>query len=140
MDILIDTNVILDHLCYRQPYAASAGKILRLCFQRDCKGYIAAHSITNIFYLLRKQFSASERKGMLLDLCDFIDVIGIQKKQIIDALNDNEYADLEDRIQFECAQIINAHYIITRNIDDFPDSPIPVISPEDFLKIIANSK
>jgi len=73
---------------------------------------------------------------MLLDLCDFIDVVGIQKKQIIDALNDNEYTDLEDRIQFECAQIINAHYIITRNIVDFPHSPIPVILPEDFLKII----
>jgi hypothetical protein len=43
---------------------------------------------------------------------------------------------LEDRIQFECAQIINAHYIITRNIADFPNSSIPVILPEDFLKII----
>jgi predicted nucleic acid-binding protein len=136
MDILIDTNVILDHLCSRQPYAASAGKIFRLCFQRDCKGYIAPHSITNIFYILRKQFSVSERKGMLLDLCDFIDVVGIQKKQIIDALNDNEFTDLEDRIQLECAQIINANYIITRNIADFPHSPIPIILPEDFLKII----
>jgi predicted nucleic acid-binding protein len=93
MDILIDTNVILDHLCSRQPYAVNVGKILRLCFQRDCKGYI-------------------------------------------DALNDKEFSDLEDRIQFECAQIINAHYIITRNIADFPNSPIPVILPEDFLKII----
>jgi hypothetical protein len=63
MDILIDTNVILDHLCSRQPYSENAGKILRLCFQ-------------------------------------------------------------------------NAHYIITRNIDDFPNSTIPVILPEDFLKII----
>jgi len=136
MDILIDTNVILDHLCSRQPYAANAGKILHLCFQQDCKGYIAAHSITNIFYILRKQFSVSERKGMLLDLCDFIDVVGIQKKQIIDALNDNEFTDLEDRIQFECAKVINANYIITRNITDFSTSPIPVILPEDFLKII----
>jgi len=136
MDILIDTNVILDHFCSRQPYAASAGKILRLCFQQDCKGYIAAHSITNIFYILQKQFSVSDRKKMLLDLCDFIDVVGIQKKQIIDALNNDEFTDLEDRIQFECAQIINAHYIITRNIADFPNSSIPVILPEDFLKII----
>jgi predicted nucleic-acid-binding protein len=140
MDILIDTNVILDHLCSRQPYATNAGKILRLCFQRACKGFIAAHSITNIFYILRKQFSVSERKRMLLDLCDFIDVIGIQKKQIIDALNDNEFTDLEDRIQFECAQVINANYIITRNITDFPHSPIPVILPEDFLNIIENPK
>jgi len=136
MDILIDTNVILDHLCSRQPYAANAGKILHFCFQRDCNGYIAAHSITNIFYILRKQFSVNERKRMLLDLCDFIDVVGIQKKQIIDALNDNEFTDLEDRIQLECAQIINVNYIITRNITDFLHSPIPVILPEDFLKII----
>jgi predicted nucleic acid-binding protein len=93
MDILIDTNVILDHLCSRQPYSAGAGKIMRLCFQQDCKGYIAA-------------------------------------------LNNDDFIDLEDRIQFECAQIINAHYIITRNIDDFPNSPIPVILPENFLKII----
>jgi predicted nucleic acid-binding protein len=136
MDILIDTNVILDHLCSRQPYSANAEKILRLCFQQDCKGYIAAHSITNIFYILRKQFSVNDRKRMLLDLCDFVDVVGIQKKQIIDALNNDEFTDLEDRIQFECAQIINAHYIITRNIADFPNSSISVILPEDFLKLI----
>jgi len=136
MDILIDTNVIIDHFCSRQPYADNAGKILRLCYQQDCKGYIAAHSITNIFYILRKQFSVSDRKKMLLDLCDFIDVVGIQKEQIINALNNNDFTDLEDRIQFECAQVINAQYIITRNIADFPNSPISFILPEDFLKII----
>jgi len=75
---------------------------------------------------------------MLLDLCNFIDVVGIQKKQIIDALNDEDFVDLEDRLQFECAQIINADYIVTRDISDFSNSPIPVISPEDFLKIIKN--
>jgi hypothetical protein len=50
-------------------------------------------------------------------------------------LNDDKFTDLEDRIQFECAQIINMH-IITHNIADFLNSPIPVILPEDFLKVI----
>ena len=136
MDILIDTNVILDHLGSRHPYVESAGQILRLCYQQDCRGYIAAHSITNIFYILRKEFSVSDRKKMLLDLCEFINVVGIQRQQIIDALTDEEYIDFEDRLQFECARTVNADYIITRNIDDFPNSPIPVILPEDFLKII----
>jgi len=36
--------------------------------------------------------------------------------------------------------IINAHYIITRNIADFPNSPIPVILPEDFLRIIGEQQ
>ncbi|MCL2763179.1 MAG: PIN domain-containing protein [Treponema sp.] len=140
MDILIDTNIILDNLWSRQPYSQNAGEILRLCYQQDCKGHIAAHSITNIFYILRSQFSVSDRKKMLLDLCDFIDVVGIQKKQIIDALNNKEFIDLEDSLQFECAQMINADYIVTRNIADFPNSPIPVILPEDFLKIIKEQK
>jgi len=55
---------------------------------------------------------------------------------LIDALNNNDFTDLEDNIQIECAKIINAHYIVTRNIDDFPNSPIPAILPEDFLKLI----
>ena len=44
MDILIDTNIILDHLFPRQPHSANAEKILRLCFQQDCNGYIADFS------------------------------------------------------------------------------------------------
>ena len=136
MEILIDTNVILDNLCSRQPYSQNAGEILRLCYQQECKGYIAVHSITNIFYILRKQFNVVERKRILLDLCNFIEVVSIQKKQIIDALNNKEFDDLEDRLQFECAQMINADYIVTRNISDYPNSHIPVVLPEEFLKII----
>jgi predicted nucleic acid-binding protein len=136
MVILIDTNVILDHLLPRQPFADIAGDILRLCFQQKCKGYIAVHSITNIFYILRKQFSASERKKMLIDLCEFIEVAGIQKKQVIDALLNEELDDLEDLLQIECARTVNAEYIVTRNIADFTTSTIPAILPEDLLPLI----
>ncbi|MDR2718892.1 MAG: PIN domain-containing protein [Treponema sp.] len=73
MVILIDTNIILDYLIARQPFIDNADKILRLCFQQKCSGYIAAHSVTNIFYILRKHYSASERKKMLIELCEFID-------------------------------------------------------------------
>jgi len=135
MVILIDTNVILDNLWSRQPYSQNAGEILRLCYQQDCKGYIASHSITNIFYILRNQFSVTDRKNMLLNLCNFIDVVGIQKELIINALNNEDFKDLEDRLQFECAQMINADYIVTRDISDYPNSSIPVILPEDFLKL-----
>ena len=83
MVILIDTNIILDHLIPRQPFADSAESILTFCFEEKCSGFIAAHSITNIFYMLRKQFSTSERKKLLINLCEFIEVAGIQKKQVI---------------------------------------------------------
>lgn len=136
MDILIDTNIIIDYLEPRPAEADNAEKILKLCFQKDCNGYIAAHSITNIFYILRKRFSVAERKKMLLDLCEFIEVVGIHKEIIFDALKDQTFDDLEDRIQYECAQLINTDYIITRNIADFENSSIPVMLPKDFLELI----
>ena len=137
MVILIDTNIILDHLMFRQPFSDIAGDVLRLCFQEKCKGYIAAHSITNIFYILRKQFSTSKRKEMLMELCEFIEVAGIQRRQVIDALSNKDFDDLEDRLQVECALAVNVDYIVTRNIIDFATSTIPAILPEDLLKKMA---
>jgi predicted nucleic acid-binding protein len=137
--ILIDTDVILDYFIARQPFMDNAYEVLRLCSQQKCSGYIAAHSITNIFYILRKRFSASDRKKFLMWLCEIIDVAGIQKKQIIDALSDEDFSDLEDRLQVECAQMVNADYIVTRNITDFSASPITAILPGDLLQKISAS-
>jgi predicted nucleic acid-binding protein len=134
MVILIDTDVILDYLIARQPFKDSAYEALRLCSQQKCSGYIAAHTVTNIFYILRKRFSASERKRLLMGLCDVVDVAGIQKKQVIDALSNEDFNDLEDRLQVECARMVNADYIVTRNIIDFSASPIPAILPGDLLQ------
>jgi len=50
MVILIDTNIILDYFTARQPFVGNAKNVLRLCFRLECKGYIAAHSVTNILY------------------------------------------------------------------------------------------
>jgi len=136
MVILIDTNIILDHLIPRQPFLDNSNKILTLCFQRKCDGYIAAHTIPNIFYILRNQFSINERRKLLLDLCEFIEVAGIHKNQIINALSNNNFNDFEDCLQIECAKLVNAKYIVTRNIADFSESEIPVILPENFIKLL----
>jgi predicted nucleic acid-binding protein len=134
MVVLIDTNIILDYLIFRDPYMDSAVTVFQYCFQRKCRGYVAAHSITNIFYILRRQFSSAERKKLLLGLCDFIEIAGVQKFQLVDALNNETFDDLEDCLQAECAKAVNADYIITRNIHDFSGSSVPAILPEDFLK------
>jgi len=136
MVILIDTNIILDYLISRKSFSDTAETMLRLCFQQKYTGYISAHSITNIFYILRKQFPVAERKKMLIELCEFVEVAGIQKKQIIDALFNKDFVDIEDCLQAECAKMINADYVVTRNIADFSASSIPVISPEDLLQKI----
>jgi hypothetical protein len=73
---------------------------------------------------------------MLLDIFDILNVIGIDKAKLTEALLNEDFDDIEDRLQVECAESVGADYIVTRNIADFATSPIKAILPEGFLELI----
>ena len=135
MVVLIDTNVILDCLLDREPFVKEADEILKKCYDRKLIGYITAYTVPTIFYLLRKQFSTGERREMLFKLCGFMEIAGINKSHIIEAVTNERFDDLEDCLQTECAKAVGAQYIVTRNTDDFAYASVPAITPEDFLKL-----
>ena len=135
MAILIDTNVVLDWILDRQPFVEHASQIMEICIKGDAKGYLASHSITNIFYISRKQFSVDERKEILFMLCDSFEIIGLDVELLTKALNNENWLDLEDALQMQCAINHNLDYIITRDRSGFAQSEIKVVSPEEFLEL-----
>ena len=82
MKVLVDTNVIVDALIGRQPYFDNADKIIRLCADKKVHGYLAAHSIPNLFYILRKYLSEEDRRTALRQLCEIFAIEGIQKRSL----------------------------------------------------------
>lgn len=138
MRILIDTNVILDALTGRQPHFDDADKIIKLCADKKVQGYLAAHSISNIFYILRKDLPIEDRRIVLLNLCEILEVEGVDSRKVKSALNRGDFKDLEDCIQDECAAAIKADYIVTRNKKDFENSTVLAILPQEFLDMIEN--
>lgn len=60
--ILIDTNVLLDYLLTREPFYEEAKKDILSCTDGKTKGCIAAHSISNMFFILRKDYDIKERR------------------------------------------------------------------------------
>lgn len=140
MKVLIDTNILLDALLGRLPYYNYADKILKLCADKKVQGYMAAHSISNMFYILRKDLSEEDRREVLLNLCDILIVENIDSVKIVTALKNKDFTDFEDCLQSECAKCIGVQYIITRNIKDYNNSNIPSVLPEDFLNIINGKK
>lgn len=60
--ILIDTNILLDYLLTREPFYEDAKKVILTCTEGETKGCIAAHSISNMFYILRKDYDTKERR------------------------------------------------------------------------------
>lgn len=138
MKVLIDTNVLLDYLSFREPNFGAAKKIVDLCISGEIKATMAAHSITNFFYILRKEYSYLDRKKLLLNLCDIVDVECVDETKIINALSREQFDDIEDCLQDECAYACDARYIITRDVNGFKESNVEAILPEDFLKIVDN--
>lgn len=134
MRVLIDTNVLADVLLGRDPYYDIAYSILTMCADKKVYGYMVAHSIPNLFYILRKSMTKEERREVLKDICQIVKVEGIDSFKIISALDNVDFDDFEDCLQEECAVAVSADYIVTRNAKDFVSSRIPAILPEQFLE------
>ena len=133
MKILIDTNVLIDYILKREPYTESAEKILFLCKNRKIDGCIAAHSVMNMFYILRKEMTVNEIRLFIVSLSKVTDIIGVDKPKIFRAIVNENFKDFEDCVQMKCAKEFCADYIVTRNIKDFQNSVIKPILPDEFL-------
>ena len=126
--VLVDTNVLLDYLLTREPFYKDAEKIVLACVDGKVKGCIAAHSVSNMFFILRKDYNAGERREALLNLCRIFDIEGIDKAKLLSGLQNGDFSDFEDCLH-------GAEYIVTRNIDDYKTSEIKAILPKDYLEL-----
>ncbi|MDE7310415.1 MAG: PIN domain-containing protein [Eubacterium sp.] len=135
MNILIDTNVIIDFLITREPFFHASSKIIAMCANGELSGYIAFHSIPNLWYIMRK-IPEQKRRKWLVDLCGFLKVISVKHEEVLKAIEMAEFKDFEDCLQDRCAKSVCAKYILTRNEADFIGSEVPAISPEVFLATI----
>ena len=134
MKILIDTNIILDLIQSREPFSENASKIINSCVKKENEAYISAHSLSDIFFILRKDKTVEERKALILNLCSFFIVIPEDKNFYTAVCQNNDWNDLEDGLKMKCADFENLDYIVTRDAGKgFNNSPVKVISAEDFL-------
>ncbi|MBU5477757.1 PIN domain-containing protein [Eubacterium sp. MSJ-13] len=135
MVILIDTNIILDVLEERKNFVEQSSKVLELCAKKVIKGYIAFHSVSNIFFILRKKYSKSDRRELLSVILDILEVTGASHEQVKQAIAKEYFDDFEDCLQDECAKAVKAEYIITRNKSDFSKADTKAITPEEFINM-----
>ena len=132
MRIFIDANIIIDVLLVREGFCDESSAVLSICERH--KSALAPHTISNIFFITRKDYSAKERKLMLLEILEYIDVVATGKHQITQALKNETIDDFEDALQLECAKEFNADYIVTRDRNAFKEADIEMLSPKEFIQ------
>ena len=135
MKVLIDTNVILDFLQKRSTSSASVDMIFELLQTKKVKGIIAAHTVTNLWYILRKFCTEDFRRTIIKTLFDCFEVSSLNKQKLLSAIDRTDFSDFEDSLQDECAQEFDADFIVTRNVKDFAHSNVKALSPEEFIQL-----
>ena len=136
MNVLLDTNILIDYLTDREPFCEYSNEIFEMIKNFKISGMIAAHSVTNLWYILRKDYNRQQRKQMFMMLFDFFEISAVDKDKLFAAVLNDKFEDFEDCVQVECAFDCGADYIITRNIQDFVYSKIPPVTPEEFVKLV----
>lgn len=132
----LDTNVILDWLIPTNSSHFEAIKLMELFFDDKAKGFISSHSLTDIFYVLRKYFDTEDRRQFLLLLVTQFTIISETFEDFYSVLTDNVFFDLEDGLQMKCAVKEDVDYIVTENLKDFKDSDVMAINIETALQIV----
>jgi predicted nucleic acid-binding protein len=130
--VMIDLNVILDVLQKRAPFYETSAALLAAAEIGYIQGYIAAHSVTTLFYLIQKGRSSSEARATITNLLQFLKISAVDQATIEQALN-LDYRDFENAVQMMSAVQCKADYLITRNIKDYQPALLPVVQPVDFL-------
>lgn len=129
---MIDTNIFLDMFQKREPFMDSAVQIIASCVRKQNNGYVSSHSVSDLFYILRKDFSSEERKDFVRFISSFFTVITENNDDFMTAAL-SPFPDLEDALQMHCAQKCQLDFIITRNVKDFASSAVKAITPDNFI-------
>ena len=120
--LLIDTNIVIDLLAKREPYYADSARLFSLADKKQVILTVSSLTIANTHYTLMKVKNASESKSILRKLKLILDVLPLDDKVIDLALNDSDFEDFEDGIQYFSAIENNVDIIITRNLKDYKKS------------------
>ena len=130
--ILVDTNIILDLLAKRESFYSEAQQLFTLADKKKVLLYVSSLTLANTYYVLSQSLKIENARKILRKFKVLVGVLPMDDK-IIDLALDYEFDDFEDAIQYFTAIENNLHLIVTRNLKDFKQSTIPVLTAKDYL-------
>jgi predicted nucleic acid-binding protein len=132
--LFVDTNIVIDLFAKREPFYAEAATLFSLADTKKLYLSVSALTFANTNYILLQSKKQDEAKLILRKLKLIVSVVSLDEKIIGLSLNDNDFKDYEDALQYYTALENGDEVIITRNLKDFKKSKLPVMTAAQFLK------
>jgi len=134
--LFIDTNILIDFLTERKPFDLDAGNIFSLAEHNLLICGVSALSIANTHNHLLKLMKPTPANEVLRRFKLLLQVHPLSENLIDLGLNNSEFNDFEDSLQYFTSLEFGYEIIISRNQKDFKNSILPVLSPDQFLAIL----
>lgn len=132
MVLMLDANILLDHIGRREPFYELSRRVCLLGITGEARTLISSNMVTDIYYLLRKDFGSREAQHMIEEDLGFLEIVGVSSEDATSTLS-QKWNDMEDCLVSVCAKKANADYIVTRNTKDFGRSSIRAITPKQLF-------
>lgn len=133
MRVFLDTNVLIDLLMRREPFVNNAERVFLLAGTGQIEALVSALTLVNAHYILSKTSGRKVARRALRVIVSDLTVYDLTWSHILTELSGEDFDDFEDGLQFRAAFAAEAEVIVTRDLDDFKPSGIPVMTPERFL-------
>ena len=134
--MLFDTNVVLDLLLARQPFAATSAALIGHVERGELGGMLGATTITTLHYLARRAVGAAAADAHVARLLSLFEVAPVTRAVLGDALAAS-WPDFEDAVLHEAARHATADGIVTRDADGFARATLRVYAPDDLLALLS---
>jgi predicted nucleic acid-binding protein len=127
--VLFDGNVVLDVLLDRKPHAEASAALWAAVEARIVEGYLAAHAVTTIHYLIRKDTGAAKAARIMASILQVFRVASVDQAVIQEALQ-LPCPDFEDAVTAAAAHLAGCNSIATRDPKGFRGSAVRVFTPQ----------
>ncbi|MBO4780751.1 MAG: PIN domain-containing protein [Selenomonadaceae bacterium] len=138
LNLLIDTNVVLDVFLKRESFFAMSNRAITLSRRyREVNNFISAASVTDIYYITYKNLKNHQVvRELFKDIFEFVEVVTVTDKDIRAAFALN-WKDFEDAVQYSVAKSNHFYGIVTRNMQGFDaDDTVKIFTPEEICQHI----
>jgi len=134
LSCLFDTDVLLDVVFRREPFVNASAHVLLLAERQTIAGWTTPVILANVFYLVGRARTIPAAHDAIRGLRGILGILGVGTAETDAAFSRAaDYPDWEDQLQYAAAKNHACEYLITRNVSDFPTSPVEAVTPSEFL-------
>ena len=126
--LLLDVNVVLDVLLDREPHVEAAAALWEMVDRGSVKGYLPAHGVTAIHYLISRERGPAFAARAITDLLRVFDVAPVDAG-VLRAAVALRMKDFEDGVCAQSAVAAGCDALVSRDPAGYRASPVPVLSP-----------